>query len=270
MLEGVDISHWNTVTDWGKVARTKRFAIVASGDGTYLDPRFGWNILGAHQAGMAVDIYHYLRFALTPQQQAEICLKRFLEAKALAPVKRLWLDWEDTSEHCNAMSVDMRCEWAERLLGLLSIPVGQYSARWWWNPYMGDLVLPGPFWVAQYGSQQPVLPQAWSDWAIWQYTSSGHVDGVAGNVDLNVAKPSIFEEDDMDEATVKGIVDKAMKPVLRHLELEYQKAKDMALFKAWQDSMGTSIPAEEDANFWAFINGPIKWRLLQHGWAVPE
>ena len=73
-------------------------------------------------------------------------------------------------------------------------------------------------------------------------------------------------EDDMDEATVRGIVDKALKPVLRALELQQENAGDMALFKAWQDSKGTP---QEAANFWAFVNGPIAWRLLENGWTVP-
>jgi hypothetical protein len=99
------------------------------------------------------------------------------------------------------------------------------------------------------------LPQAWSDWAIWQYTSSGHVDGVAGNVDLNVAKPSIFEEDDMDEATVKAIVDKAIAD--RSAKLA-SFAMTAGRFVAWKEAVGTP---EEGPRFDAFYNLDIKWRV---------
>jgi uncharacterized protein YraI len=30
-----------------------------------------------------------------------------------------------------------------------------------------------------------MLPDAWSTWKIWQYTSNGHTPGIAGEVDLN-------------------------------------------------------------------------------------
>ena len=38
------------------------------------------------------------------------------------------------------------------------------------------------FWFAQYKSQ----PDFYYDFQMWQYTSSGRVDGIQGNVDLDV------------------------------------------------------------------------------------
>jgi len=45
-----------------------------------------------------------------------------------------------------------------------------------------------PLWVANFDVQRPLVPaENWGGfgWSIWQYTSSGSVDGIAGNVDRN-------------------------------------------------------------------------------------
>ena len=42
-----------------------------------------------------------------------------------------------------------------------------------------------PLWVAHYGVQRPTLPRGWTSYWLWQYTSSGSVDGIAGRVDMN-------------------------------------------------------------------------------------
>ena len=43
-------------------------------------------------------------------------------------------------------------------------------------------VLDYPFWFAQYKAQ----PDFYYDFQLWQYTSSGKVDGIQGNVDMDV------------------------------------------------------------------------------------
>ena len=39
-----------------------------------------------------------------------------------------------------------------------------------------------PFWLAQYKEQ----PTFYYDFALWQYTSKGRVNGIQGNVDMDV------------------------------------------------------------------------------------
>jgi GH25 family lysozyme M1 (1,4-beta-N-acetylmuramidase) len=55
-------------------------------------------------------------------------------------------------------------------------------------------------WVANFEVERPKVPAAnWGGlgWSIWQYTSSGSVDGIAGDVDLNYSRVPL---DDLDEA----------------------------------------------------------------------
>jgi GH25 family lysozyme M1 (1,4-beta-N-acetylmuramidase) len=43
-----------------------------------------------------------------------------------------------------------------------------------------------PLWVAHYtGAPQPALPPGWNAWTIWQYTGSGAIAGITGQVDID-------------------------------------------------------------------------------------
>jgi len=195
MIEGIDVSYYQGQISWSKVAAAgKRFAIIRSGDGTFLDPMFETYLEGAKAAGLYVDIYHYLRFGLTPEQHAEICTTRREIATRYNSKVRLWLDWEDTSNAAKAMTVTDRVDWALKLMDSIHCPIGHYSAAWWWNPYMGNCDLGGPHWVAHYKTGgSPTLPSGWNGWQVWQYGSSGAVDGIEGNVDADVAQDGFFD-----------------------------------------------------------------------------
>ena len=49
---------------------------------------------------------------------------------------------------------------------------------------IADQVEAYTLWVARYGTQ----PKYMKRWSIWQYSSKGHIDGIVGNVDLDICK----------------------------------------------------------------------------------
>jgi GH25 family lysozyme M1 (1,4-beta-N-acetylmuramidase) len=208
VIEGIDCSYYQGDIDWLKVAAAgKRFAIIRGGDRTFLDPMFETYLEGAKAAGLYVDIYHYLRFGLRPEWQAGVCSARYEIANRYNPKVRLWLDWEDTSNAAMAMTMEERREWARKLLNNLYCPIGHYSAAWWWNPYMGCFNLTGPKWVAHYRTGgSPILPSGWDNWQVWQYGSSGVVDGIEGNVDINVAQDGFFPLKEADMQTTPFVL----------------------------------------------------------------
>jgi len=214
-------------------------------------------------------------------------------------------EWDDATTLHNALFSGREASWTFSIVkffgGALLFQHYPIGAVCWAQGYQGNLwldsietesIAPGKFTEAQYQLLVKLLrwikeAHGWRD----EWLEGGK------DVSLGTSSPWLFEhnavpgapatncrvfsnrqvdpvrlladlqEDDMDETTVKGIVDKAMKPVLRALEVQHENAVDMALFKAWQDSKGTIY---EDANFWLFINGPIAWRLRgKPGWTVP-
>jgi GH25 family lysozyme M1 (1,4-beta-N-acetylmuramidase) len=71
---------------------------------------------------------------------------------------------------------------------------GIYTGAWCWNPIMGTN---NPYshkrlWVASYSSS-PYLPHGWDKWFMWQYSSSGRLDGYASNLDMNNVSDANWE-----------------------------------------------------------------------------
>ena len=42
-----------------------------------------------------------------------------------------------------------------------------------------------PLWVANFETRTPFIPSAWRNWTFHQYSESGQIQGIQGNVDLN-------------------------------------------------------------------------------------
>jgi len=218
-IEGIDVSYYQGKIDWPKVAAAgKKFAIIRSGDGTFLDPMYERNLEGATAAGLKrLGVYHYLRFGVNPLDHISLCLRQLEVAKRINPNVWFWPDWEDANAAFLALTVMQRNHWASAFLCELEDALterwGTYTAKWWLDAYgveLGDFVGYAPLWVAQYpfydgacqsdptkAGLQPALPQGWNDWAIWQYSSMGTCPGIEGYVDLDVAKPGVFKEGDM-------------------------------------------------------------------------
>ena len=67
------------------------------------------------------------------------------------------------------------------------------STRWSILNYDRDALADYPFWFAYYGDTVSYR----FDFAIWQYTSTGKVPGIEGDVDLNImVDPSVIKKND--------------------------------------------------------------------------
>ena len=89
--------------------------------------------------------------------------------------------------------------------------VGIYSGQNWFNNYIKDNFNDHPIWVARYGTKndgnihnmKPVVPNN-GKIDIWQYTSKGKVDGIKGNVDLNICYRDIIPQTSSDLLNITG------------------------------------------------------------------
>jgi hypothetical protein len=62
-----------------------------------------------------------------------------------------------------------------------------YTGRPFWDANVNTGAFSSlPLWIAAYGPTCPNLPASWSDWAIFQYSSTGSIpSAISGNVDLD-------------------------------------------------------------------------------------
>ena len=185
-IEGIDVSKWQGAVNWQRVrAAGKQFAFARVSDGTrVIDPCFDthWAELG--RLGFYRGVYQMFRASQDPQAQADLLVQKVgtLGPGDLPPV----LDLELSDGQPNDVVIERALLWLKTVEEHLGHAPIVYTAHYFWK----QLGFPEgfeshPLWVANYDVSSPRLPPSWQRWAFWQYSQSGHVPGISGNVDLD-------------------------------------------------------------------------------------
>lgn len=188
-LQGIDISHFQGDVNWQVLAKDNLdFVFVkATGGETYVDPKFSSNWHALRTVNITRGAYHFFYASDDGKRQAEHFLKTVghLKPTDLPPV----LDVEIT-DHSDAQTILTGVlAWLETIeseIGRLPIIYSDVSFA---KQYLNDEKLSKyPLWIADYNKTLAPLPSAWQQngWAFWQYSQSGHVLGINGNVDKDV------------------------------------------------------------------------------------
>lgn len=186
-MKGVDVSYYQGTIDWSAVkADGVEFAFVRISDGLgTIDTKFEQNWAGTKDAGILRGAYQFFRPNQDAIAQADLFLDKLgtLEANDLPPV----IDVEAAGGMTPAQIADRVGIWIDRVKAATGMTPIIYTGFYFWRDSVGAADFPGsPLWHAQYTSAEcPNIPPPWTDWAIWQYTASGRVNGIAGDVDTN-------------------------------------------------------------------------------------
>ena len=208
-LQGVDVSVYQGEIDWQAVADSGvEFAMIRVGYRGYSqgaiqpDTNFQKNMEGALKAGLDVGVYFFSQ--ATTVREAEEEADYVLEAIRNYPVTYpVVFDWErqnysgsrtqkvpDTETMCrmaNAFCEEIQAEGYQ--------PMVYFYQNLAYNNYDLSKIMEHPFWLAQYTD----YPSFYYDFEMWQYTSSGRVAGISGDVDLNLRFFRDGSKDDLTE-----------------------------------------------------------------------
>lgn len=210
MTNGIDVSHYQRVTDWHQVAAAGiEFVMVKATEGTgYRDPACAGHVGGAAAAGLLCGLYHYAHPAATLASAEAANLCRAWDLNPGAHTLPVGLDLEQAHRYSPVATVRWCVDWLQRVEAHTGTrPIIYTSASW--CEALGNAVdelAPWPLWVAHYTTKPaPALPRAWDRWLWWQHTSKGRVAGIPGYVDLNrssldraaLAALTHHQEDDM-------------------------------------------------------------------------
>lgn len=198
MLKGIDVSHYQGSINWEKVKPQIDFAILRMGLGDDItsqdDKQFERNYAECVRLGIPFAVYFFSYAVNKAKVAKEIAhIKRLLNGKKInAPVyidveNTKGLDWRKLS---NAELLSIMQEFNAQLAAL-GCKMGIYSSRSaFWNEKMTDKWYDGiSKWVAEYSDKVNNFNRTYD---IWQHTSKGRIDGISGNVDMNVMYNSIF------------------------------------------------------------------------------
>lgn len=193
LVKGVDVSKWQATIDWTKVKGAGyEFAFIRASDGlNYPDGMFQANWQGAKAAGVIRGVYQFFRPSQDPIAQADLMLGKmqaagWLEKNDLPCV----IDIEAADGQSNTTIRNKALQWLTYVQQKTGKKPIVYTAAGW-SSVLGTALSAYPLWIANYtGSPTagcPLMPDGWSTWLFWQYTSKGGVDGVGSlDVDKNV------------------------------------------------------------------------------------
>jgi len=189
-IQGIDVSKWQGDIDWNRVRKAGiHFAYIkATEGGDHIDSKFFQNWYGAKKAGIPRGAYHFVFWCRAAEDQAEWFKKNVPnDPDALPPV--LDLEWNHQSRNCpKGVSPEQALEMAKYLLIEMERHTGKRPVIYTDIPFH-DQVLKNelhdyPFWIRSVAAE-PHLRYDQRRWTFWQYTTTGHVSGIATTVDRN-------------------------------------------------------------------------------------
>lgn len=190
---GIDISHHqNTGINWQQVYQSgQRFAFIrASLVGTATKKPSADNNFERHWTnaravnGLLLGTYHYFLPVPDIKEQIDFFLNIVGTRKVDLP---LALDFENSlgvDKTTVSRAIDDALKYLQSKVGYRPLI---YTASSWWNS--NTIASPEwskyDLWIANYGKPAPTLPRDWMAYRFWQWTQTGSVAGISGNVDVD-------------------------------------------------------------------------------------
>ncbi|MGL4240878.1 MAG: glycoside hydrolase family 25 protein [Beijerinckiaceae bacterium] len=215
-VHGIDISKWQGDIDWTAVraAGTRFVFIKATEGGDHVDNRFRQNWAGARAAGIPTGAYHFVYWCRPAHEQAHWFVQHIPQsndALALPPI--LDVEWNGHSRTCpRRVSREVAIEKMRVMLRELEQHTGRRPIIYTDIPFHRD-VLEGttefdgyPFWIRSTAAR-PEERYANRRWEFWQYTTTGRVPGIRGDVDRN----ALYGSEQEFQAWVRGQYDIALR-----------------------------------------------------------
>ena len=201
-IQGVDISEYNGSIDWQTLASAGcEFAMIRVGyrgstiGGLYKDALFDTNMQGAQSVGMPVGVYFYSQAITISEAVEEAEYVMNILSKYPKTEYPVYIDVEETAGGGRLEAANLgRQAYTDIVLAFCDTlraagynsAVYSYQSRLNYQLYADQFAKKGyDLWYAYYN----IDPWGFDgDFQIWQYTGTGRIDGIRGQVDLNVSK----------------------------------------------------------------------------------
>lgn len=191
-LLGIDISVWQKKVSKANFIKAKnagiKFVILRLGytgsesKKPTLDSVFENNYKNAVAAGLDVGVYYYSLATSNDmaKKEAEFCINHLSGKTLNYPV---YIDVEDPKYQAKKSKATLAsvCNTFCNIIKNAGYRPGVYASTSWFNSKIGNITAAHTKWVAQYYKKCEYK----GSYDMWQYTSSGKVNGFKGNIDMN-------------------------------------------------------------------------------------
>lgn len=183
-LEGIDVSHYQGDIDWKQVADTKEVGYVyikATESNWYIDNTYEYNLNEARRNGLLVGSYHFFHATSTTEEQlAHMTAFVKKEQQDLVPMIDV--------EKIKGVSVEVYVARLHEFLDAVEMYYGckplLYTYYNFYHKYLQGEGFEGyPMMLAHYRADEPPVLNDGRKYEFWQYSSTGRISGIRGNVD---------------------------------------------------------------------------------------
>ena len=188
-IQGVDLARYQGRVDFSTLrASGAHFAFMKATEGKYyIDPLFYENWRRARDAGIARGAYHFMTWCSLASEQAAWFIKMVPNDRdALPPV--LDLEWNNHSSCTNTHDKADILEKVRVMLAAMEAHTGKlpiiYTDINFHRDILADEYFPNTFWLRSTAAE-PHEKYRNRPWTFWQWTQTGVVPGISGEVDRN-------------------------------------------------------------------------------------
>lgn len=182
IARGIDVSRWQGNVNWAAVAADDvSFVMLGTRSKGIVDPYFHTNVQGASAAGLKVGAYIY-SLATTPdmaREEADFVLSLVKDYPISFPIA---FDAEDSATLGTlppAQVSEIINAFCQRIADAGYYPI-VYANDYWLSNKVDLSNMPYDVWVARYEAKH-----VYSNPIMWQVTSTGSINGINGNVDID-------------------------------------------------------------------------------------
>jgi GH25 family lysozyme M1 (1,4-beta-N-acetylmuramidase) len=210
MLKGCDVSSHNGEINWNIVKSQIDFAIIRLGYGDNIerqdDSYFIKNVNGCINNNIPFGVYIYsyaLNLGGNESIQSEIDHTKRMLSKISQKPFCVYIDMEDDStiKLGKTLLTDFALEYCKQITQA-GYKAGVYANENWFKNYLNCSTIASygySIWCAKYSTNKPNIT---SNYDIWQYSSTGRINGINDNVDMNYMYNNIIGSQHINEKTI--------------------------------------------------------------------
>ncbi|QIK61313.1 hypothetical protein G7050_16280 [Dysgonomonas sp. HDW5A] len=187
-VKGVDISHHNPILDWAEVKRQNiHFTYIKATEGiTHDDRNYPYNYKLAKENNIKTGSYHFYNFGVSGREQAKHFI-RVAECRSGDLIPAIDV------EHSPANPYSKDPIFVKSVVKELKVMENEMYEHYGIHPiiytntdcyklYINNSFPNNPIWISSLNKEPS---DDIKNWIIWQFTHTGELDGIVGDLDLN-------------------------------------------------------------------------------------
>ncbi|MEP2682125.1 MAG: GH25 family lysozyme [Sulfitobacter sp.] len=198
-VHGIDVARFQNNIDWNTARKNGvNFAFIKATEGGDLkDINFDTHWQGAGQAAVKRGAYHFYYFCTSPEDQARWFIRNVPRTPGMLPpvLDMEWNPFSPTCAHIRPPAAEVRDQ-MRRWLAVVEGHYGQRPIIYTTPEFYRQNGLNGfngyDFWLRT-TAKTPAEAYPGQTWRFWQYSATGIVPGIGGDVDINAFSGSRAE-----------------------------------------------------------------------------